>query len=247
MILVEIVTDSLETIHNMSSKFAKVGKSEQKTINSIINALESLGIDGATSLAFIDTQLNKHNGATQSLNFNTQGDDPNFKKFLKSNFIPLYVSLDLGARDSDALNRMLESELGEAYKIYGESKCSKECPGHVTVAFNNTFNTLKEYSAFVKANYKQGQKIEVTVVGYAMNTSCVAFMVKLPDGVGYHPEDKNLHVTALLNDVKPVYSNELLEKLKSGDGDGKIVKFSEPIVVTSKVEFKGKLRKWTKK
>jgi hypothetical protein len=248
----------------MSEKYAKVGKSEQKTISSVIVALQSLGISENDTSNFINGCLKQQSGFAQSKpstvntsdrndrnngNNGNDGNDKNFKKYLKKNFVPVYVGLDLSPEDCNALDKILESDLEESYKKYTESKCSVKSPGHVTVAFNNTFSSLKEYETFVKKNYKNGDTVELKVVGYAMDTKCVAFIIQLADGVEFHPPDKNLHVTALLNGEKPVYSNTLLERLKKGDGShpGKIVQFKTPITLTSRVKLNGKLRKWSGK
>lgn len=95
---------------------------------------------------------------------------------------------------------------------------------HITVAHvvdikKHKIN-VKEYIENFNNKYydKIGTKIPYTIDKIAFDEKCVTAVV-LSDNfpIEKFPTDKHLHVTLMLNNCKPVYSNELISKTKQED------------------------------
>lgn len=114
--------------------------------------------------------------------------------------------------------------------------------GHVTLIFHNEMKK-EDFEKFVENNYKNNENKEykVNIIGFARDQYCVAYLVKLSDGIDYYPPTKNLHITMMLNNKQPVYSNVLISRLQEKDHimetDEKLVMFPNPITVNAKLKF----------
>ena len=167
---------------------------------------------------------------------------------------PLLVQLSVSDVDSDKLQDKLESNI-ENYVEFGMRKLR---PVHCTLAYHKDFTNFEEV---VQKNFLlySDKEIEITIYGYARDLHCIALLVSIPANIPYFPADKNLHITMRLNGRPPVYSNQLITRLKEGRHSASndvlakqksetqegIEMFREPIRVTSRltIHYQRELRK----
>lgn len=144
-----------------------------------------------------------------------------------------YISLQFdGPTTNDLKEAIIKSGALNKLDQYKTVKDEKH-PAHVTLAFH----TDPGFSAaFVDMNYKQheNKSFPVHIDGFVHDEHCVALVVnsgKDKFDLPYLPPDKKLHVTMMLNNKPPVYSNELLSR------DPIMVPFAAPIIVQSRLQF----------
>lgn len=163
---------------------------------------------------------------------------------------PLYVSLELDGTSTEALKQSLLEELKKTdidAKNYPTCK-NHDDHGHVTLIFNKDMKTQQDYLDFVDKNYygKNDKSYSFEVTGYGADHHCVAFTVKLPDEPVFFPKEKKTHITMMLKNKPPVYSNEMLQRLTTKDrkleeGE-RLVTFKESITMSAKLKLHGELR-----
>lgn len=110
---------------------------------------------------------------------------------------------------------------------------SKHDTAHVTLDVQNEFH----YKI-----YKENE-ISVTVIGHVVNNYGFAFVVIINDDIfGKKNQINNakyLHITMMLNKVKPVYCRYMMEKyvggLKETTDDVDFTKYDDPFVVNGKL------------
>jgi hypothetical protein len=167
--------------------------------------------------------------------------------------VPLYVSLTLEKSLTEELKNTLIKKLNdlnidvEKYKV----KRGLEDPAHVTLAFSSDFKPINTYVEFFTNNYlsKKDETFTVQVIGFGYDDHCVACMVELGDSeLQFYPETKKLHITMMLNGKPPVYSNELLQRLKQENYEFKpnenLIFFTkdEIIPINTNLHFVGNLK-----
>ena len=116
-------------------------------------------------------------------------------------------------------------------------------PVHLTACYHRDL-PINEFEHVVQTHYKplETQEVSLTVLGLAADNKCVAYMVKptVPDSLQVFPANKDCHLTMMLNDAKPVYSNKLIARLKSKGAvqqGEKCVWFDQPLHVTGVVNI----------
>jgi len=168
---------------------------------------------------------------------------------------PVYVSGQLSGIDThklferlckDMMRTTKNQKIVDNYNVkFGMNK-----PAHVTLAFYKDKPNHDEWKEFVIGNYLpiQGNKFDLDIVGFAMDSNCVALMVRIPADIPFLPADKNLHLTMMLSgNTKPVYSNHLITTLKAKKDDDILeneflAMYPDPIRYSATVKFVGKLR-----
>jgi ubiquitin-protein ligase len=169
--------------------------------------------------------------------------------------LPLYVSLKLSGDTTAEISKLLMNEVTKItpnvkFDTFSVKRGVKD-PGHITLIFNKDL-PLNEYHDFVLNNHYNylNQCVDIKLIGFALDKSCIAFLVELPDNIKYHPADKNLHITMMLNGKPPVYSNTLITRIKNklstnkklGD-DELIHYFQDKVTIPTVLEFCGFLKK----
>lgn len=163
--------------------------------------------------------------------------------------VPMYVSLDLDGDTTEKIKDMLIEEC-KKHNINHESyptirNMNDVC--HVTLIFNKDLPTIEAYLEFIKNNYAHQLKkqVEVDIVGFAADQHCVAYMIKC-NKIAYHPADKNMHITMMLNAKQPVYSNDLLKRLlepgRTLADTERLVTFDKPILVNGTINYVGNVK-----
>ncbi len=137
----------------------------------------------------------------------------------------VYVSLELGPENTEVLKDLLISYNLQDYKVQRSSKD----PAHVTLCYYSDFKTLVLFETFIE-QYNKEENYDISVDSIVYDDYCVAFTVNAD--VPFYPKDKNLHITMMLNNKKPIYSNKLIK-----DSNRKIIclkdkniSFSCPII-----------------
>ncbi len=137
----------------------------------------------------------------------------------------LYVSLQISPEDTEMLKEMIIKNGLTDYKIKRNSKDL----GHVTLCYHSDFKSLELFEQFVE-NYKE-DKYNIIIDSIVHDKHCVALTVK--SSVKFYPEDKNLHITMMLNGKPPVYSNTLI------NGSPNIIKINPiPLLCPIKINKK---------
>lgn len=154
---------------------------------------------------------------------------------------PLLVQLSINKSESDRLHDVLKQALDATGKFSTTQYDRKVRPVHCTLAFF----TDTDLELAVDTHYKSliGTSILIKIVGYVADPKCAAFLVELPAEIQVFPPGRSVHVTMLLKDKPPVYSNELIGRLSSKnklDDDEAKVAFKETISIQSKLEIKYK-------
>lgn len=142
-----------------------------------------------------------------------------------------YVSLQLDGKTTDQLREAITKSGVVKQDQYKTVKDEKN-PAHVTLAFH----TDEGFAAFVDAHYKQHEHgksfFKMHIDGFVHDEHCVALVVDTEKfELSYLPPDKKLHVTMMLNNKPPVYSNELLSR------NPVIVPFNPPISINGRLQF----------
>lgn len=161
---------------------------------------------------------------------------------IKDNRVPpIYVSLELDKKSANMLNNKLKATLKQSYNDYPTNKNTYGSPGHVTIAFYKDFENVEVYKKFINKNYIVGSLVNFDVLGYVIDKYCVAFIVELHDSINIYPKNKNPHITALLKDKPPKYSNTLINEVYANNSE-ELIMFDKPIKVKSTVHFQDGLR-----
>lgn len=128
----------------------------------------------------------------------------------------LYVSIEFSKETTQLLAEKIHkyfenNNISNTYKTVYNSDC------HITLCFFSDFKK-DEFTKFVLQYDELFEKeVEVEISQLAFDEHCVAFTGIALDkskNIKYYPEDKNLHITMMLNDKKPVYSNTLIQEHK---------------------------------
>ncbi len=133
----------------------------------------------------------------------------------------IYVSLEISPQDTEDLKQKILSKMQE----HGIKHSYKTMKGlnenaHITLCYYSDFGDHKEFLKFTEC-YDDIGSIVATIDNIAYDEHCVALCIskvhdlKNKKDVSFYPADKNLHITMFLNDIKPVYSNELIKRLKN--------------------------------
>jgi hypothetical protein len=149
----------------------------------------------------------------------------------------LYVQVLLSDEDTEYLRK-------HASTIVDTSHYTQHIkPAHMTVCYHRDLDS-DTFSDLIQTHYKplQTQEISLTVTGVAADQSCLAYLVKLTtqDSIKIFPAEKNCHLTMMLTDnVKPVYSNGLIARLKAKgvQGGEAFVLFNKPLIVKGSVDI----------
>lgn len=158
--------------------------------------------------------------------------------------LPLLVQLSVSKEDSETLHDTLQSLFKEAHwSISAYDR--KVSPVHCTLAFYT--DTRLEIA--IQDHYGELEKsiVPIKVTGFAADQKCVALLVEIPGHLKVFPVNKPLHITMLLHDEAPVYSNKLIERLLQkqktstdfDDYEG-LVQLQSPIEIVGKLEIKYK-------
>src|SRR5574343_624411 len=139
----------------------------------------------------------------------------------------LYASIEFTEEDTKKLQKQvtefLESKgLSTDYKTINSKV-------HVTLCFYSDFKDSKDTEIFLE-NYKEAKEYTINISQVAVDDHCVALTgLTIKPDIAFYPEDKNLHVTMMLNERKPVYSNELIKRCIKADS---LLTLPEPIYIT---------------
>lgn len=147
----------------------------------------------------------------------------------------LYVQVLISDFDTEYLHKRVSSVVDTSrYPIHIK-------PVHMTVCYHRDL-PAEDFDHVVQTHYKplEAQEVSLTVLGLAIDEKCVAYMVKptSESSVQVFPANKNCHLTTMLNNAKPVYSNELIARLKSKGvvtEAEKCMWFQEPFIVVKGV------------
>jgi hypothetical protein len=147
----------------------------------------------------------------------------NDNKPKKKESLPRYVSVEFSGETSLKLKQpILEfaSSTGVDLTRY-EIQRGVSDHAHLTMVFSSDLE-LDAYREVIKSYEPfKDQSIEVEVTGLAMDSTCVALVAR-PIQLKSYPEKRHSHVTMMLHNQAPVYSNQLLSKV--------LAKLQEPAV-----------------
>ena len=149
----------------------------------------------------------------------------------------LYVQVLVSDSDTEYLHKHASSLL--------DTSCYPKHikPVHLTACYHRDL-PADEFEQVVQTHYKplETQEVSLTVLGLAADEKCVAYMVKptIQNSLQVFPANKDCHLTMMLNDAKPVYSNKMIARLK-GKGavkaEEKYLWFEQPQVVKGVVDI----------
>ena len=109
---------------------------------------------------------------------------------------------------------------------------------------------ISDYEKIIDEQFRDllGKPVDISVRGLYQDNKCVALSIVPPKELPYYPIDKDMHITMALQNKKtpPVYSNELIYRLKGKDyeltDDERVVLF-KPFQVSGTISFVGKSKK----
>jgi ubiquitin-protein ligase len=159
---------------------------------------------------------------------------------VKLTHLPLYVSLKFTPDATQYLRDLLSKyENLESYPVVR----GHDDPAHVTLVFSSDMPLL-DYHNVVADDYHhlQGTQVEIQLVGYARDNHCIAYRVELP--IPVYPKGKFAHITMALNGKRPMYSNELIQRLVNkgiSEAGEKLVDFDTPIKISGELKFEKNL------
>lgn len=150
----------------------------------------------------------------------------------------IYVGIDLGKSSMkiyhEVLSKFGDSDLMNRFDL-------KMYYGHVTLCYFADFSSRQDFHDFI-CQYSEDSLVNFDIAGYIFDAHALAFLVNSKTlRQNFFPEEKNLHITALLNHgTKPVYSNKLIEKYKRAPGHDKSIickELTTPIRYTGRIKF----------
>jgi hypothetical protein len=149
----------------------------------------------------------------------------------------LYVSVELSESDTVDLVNMARSCIKDTK--YASISYEGLKKSHITLCYHSDFKQAHAgpFKEFIK-KYTEGLSISFNLNSLVVDEHAAAFRVSLIDEVPYYPEDKNLHITILLKDRKPVYSNELIKKSMGPGPDGP----QDCLIVPVDIVMKGSIK-----
>ncbi len=156
---------------------------------------------------------------------------------------PVYVSIQLSGDETESLKRKLIEVMPDTDWSHYETQRGGEDPGHVTLVY---FRDLPrdEYVKVVDETYRPqlGTEVKINVVGFVKDEHCITAIVD-PNSINLpiYPEDKAPHITMMLHEKKPFYSNELIAK--KDDDDVQLINDFDPFVVKGSVHLVGTLKR----
>jgi hypothetical protein len=160
----------------------------------------------------------------------------------------LYVSLKISPKDTEQLKEHVTKTLelsGIQFK-YPVMR-NKDDPAHITLCYFSDFKKHEDFMSFTE-KYNDVSECSAKIVSMAVDKHCVALCVESVNGsdnspIQYYPENKNLHITMMLNDKKPVYSNILIKGLKEQikekecpDSNSNMITFEKPLMIKCTLE-----------
>jgi ubiquitin-protein ligase len=167
---------------------------------------------------------------------------------IKLTHIPTYVAVEFSKQTSQQLFEHMKKQLGDAETAQYKTFKDENNPAHITVIFNND-KSFEDYCQILKNEYlpNLNSEIDVEIIGYGRDPTCVAFVARLPANVPVYPVGKKVHITMALSETqKPVYSNTLLTRLSEASYQlvpkEELVVFSEPLKIKGVLKFVGKIR-----
>ncbi len=168
----------------------------------------------------------KH-GQMKSKPTQTQASESSAKVEGKKESLPRYVSVELSGETSLRLHQPiidLGKSLGIDLGLY-EIKRGLADHGHLTMVFSTDLD-LDLYRTVIK-EYEphRDQSVEIQVTGVAIDSTCIALSAQ-PRQLKSYPDGRHSHITMMLHNQAPVYSNTLLTRIFS-DLKGKSIKLEE--------------------
>jgi hypothetical protein len=141
----------------------------------------------------------------------------------------LYVCIEFSEETTKILADKIVEFCGskiDSDKLYKKS--------HITLCYFADKDYENSFLEFVNESYKSkglmNKEFNVTIKEIAMDEHCVALTgIEIEPEVKWFPEDKDLHITMMTIDKKPVYSNTLIKEHKQS---GQIMTFETPIKIT---------------
>lgn len=115
----------------------------------------------------------------------------------------IYIAIQNSQETTDLLLSKVKEILDQHNISYSSYIPKNET--HITL-FHKSDGDINEFSK----NFTKGQLVNYTIHKIAYDEKCICLSVT--SNVLYYPKDKNLHITLMLNNCSPVYSNELLAK-----------------------------------
>ncbi|KAJ3296179.1 hypothetical protein HK104_001917 [Borealophlyctis nickersoniae] len=136
---------------------------------------------------------------------------------------PLFVKLSITANQTAALAARLKNHIASSSLPFPyTTEKSRSTPAHLTLCFSKDL-PRDDFERVVRDVYEPlaGQTFSIHIEGWVADRRCAAYITSAPEGVPVYPQGKACHLTMFLADgVKPVYSNELIQRAKENLENG---------------------------